>query len=427
MPLRVALGRAIVLAIIASAVVAGSAAAQSHRDETRGAGPRYRADGPDADAYGRKEGYPACSGLTYRRDLGCRVGALSQFDTLFPARVIAASKSPTPLRRAAAEPSIRYSFNGEARTLERYLDTNPVTGFLIAKGDTILVERYQYGRTDKQRLASFSMAKTVIGLLIGLAIEDGSIRSIDDPAEAYVPGLKGTEYGRTPIKALLQMSSGIAFDENYENLDSDAGTLVRLTLGQDPGGSLAAVKRFKTRYAEPGQRFSYSSAESLVLGLVLTGATRRTVAEYASEKLWVPLGAEADASWSVDATGQEITFAFMNAVLRDWARLGLMLAHDGTWQGRSVVPRPWLLASTTIGPGSPFWSTSLKPGAHAPGYGFQIWLLPAKQRMLALRGYRGQFVLVDPATKLVLVQTAIQDGSYNELFVLWSALVSQLQ
>jgi CubicO group peptidase (beta-lactamase class C family) len=126
------------------------------------------------------------------------------------------------------------------------------------------------------------------------------------------------------------------------------------------------VKRFNARYAQPGKRFSYSSAESRVLGLVLTGATRRTVADYASEKLWVPLGAEANASWVIDATGQEITFAYVNAVLRD---------------------------------------------------------------MFALRGLRGQFVLVDPETKLVLVQTSLSGGTdlaAHELFALWSSLSSQL-
>lgn len=427
MPMHIAVRRAVALAALAGALASAPAAAQSELGRAGDAGPRFRADGRDADAYGRQQGYPPCAALTYRRDLGCRVGALSHFDTLFPARTIAASGSPSRLRRAAEEPDIRYTWAGEARTLDRYLDAHPVTGFLIAQGDTILVERYQYGRTDTHRLASFSMAKTVIALLIGQAVEDDSIRSIDDPAEVYVPGLKGTEYGRTPIKALLHMTSGVAFNEDYDDPRSDANTLARLTLGQDPGGSLAAVRRFDTRTAQPGQRFSYASAESLVLGLVLAGATRRTVADYASEKLWVPLGAEANASWNIDAQGQEITFAFMNAVLRDWARLGLMLAHDGTWQGKTIVPRGWVLASTSIGPESPFWSTSLKPGAHAPGYGYQVWLLPTKQRMFALRGLRGQFVFVDPETKLVLVQTAIQDGSYNELFALWSALTAQLR
>ena len=249
------------------------------------AAPRFRADGPEADGYGRQEGYPVCAGLRYIRELGCRVGALSRFDEIFPAHRIAAPASPAPLRRASAEPVFRYEFGIETYTLDQYLDRQHVTGLLIAQGDSILVERYQYGRTDKHRLTSFSMAKTVIGLLIGIAVEEGAIRSIDDAAEVYAPGLKGSEYGRTPIRALLQMTSGVAFDEFYGNFQSDVYVLGTLTLGQDPAGSLGALKRFNRRVAEPGQHFSYSSAESLVLGLVLTGATRRTVADYAREAL----------------------------------------------------------------------------------------------------------------------------------------------
>jgi CubicO group peptidase (beta-lactamase class C family) len=216
------------------------------------AGPRYRADGKDADAYGRAEGYPACTGMAYLREDRCRVGALSHFDTVFPARVIAAPKTPSVLARAASEPSIRYTFAGETSTLDEYLDDQPVTGFLIAKDDTILVERYQYARTDKQRLASFSMAKTITALLIGIAVQEGAIRSIDDMAEIYVPGLKGSEYGRTPIKALLQMSSGVAFTETVWDTTSDIWTLSRQTIQQGPEGSLEAVKRFNRRYAQPG-------------------------------------------------------------------------------------------------------------------------------------------------------------------------------
>jgi CubicO group peptidase (beta-lactamase class C family) len=391
------------------------------------AGPRYRADGKDADAYGKSEGYPTCTGMAYVRESRCLVWALSHFDTLFPARVIAAPKTPSVLARAASEPGIRYTFAGQTLTLDQYLERQPVTGFLIAKGDTILVERYQYARTDKHRLTSFSMAKTITALLIGIAVNEGAIRSIDDLAEIYVPGLKGTEYGRTPIKALLQMSSGVAFSEWYWDTASDIWTLSRLTIQQEPEGSLRAVKRFNRRYAQPGQIFHYASAESLVLGLVLAGATGRKVSDYAREKLWEPLGAEADASWGVDATGQEVTYAFFNAVLRDWARLGLMLAHDGTWNGKRIVPREWVLASTSIAPED----SHLTLGWIWSGYGYQIWLLPGGNRMFALRGLRGQFVIVDPETKLVLVQTAVDYGGSQiadqELLALWAAVSSQLQ
>ena len=245
---------------------------------------QFRPDGPDADAYGRREGYPPCTALAYLGKPRCRVGALSHFDTLFASRSIAAPAAPSPLLRAAAEPAISYLHNGKATTLGDYLDRWPVTGLLIARGDTILVERYQYARTDKHRMTSFSMAKTITGLLVGLALQDGAIKSIDDAAQAYAPELAGSEYGRTPIRALLQMASGVAFQEYYASPASDIYKLAYAALGEP--GSAAAVKQFDRRDAPPGTRFSYSSAETLVLGLVLTGALKRPLAEYASERLW---------------------------------------------------------------------------------------------------------------------------------------------
>ncbi len=302
-------------------------------------------------------------------------------------------------------------------TLDDYLNRQPVTGLLIAKDNTILVERYQYGRTDTDRLTSFSMAKTVLSLLIGIAVKEGAIRSVDDLAETYVPGLKDTEYGRTPIKALLLMASGVAFSEDYASKSSDIYELAHMTVEQGSAGSLNAVKHFNTRREAPGARFSYSSAESLVLGLVLAAATRRTVSDYATEKLWQPLGAEADASWIIDATGQEITFAYVNAVLRDWARLGLMLANGGNWQGKTIVPADWLAASA---------AEALPTDSPLAKYGYQIWY-SADTRRFALRGLRGQFVFVDPDLKLVLVQTALEFGQPGtaELFALWNALRAQ--
>jgi CubicO group peptidase (beta-lactamase class C family) len=371
---------------------------------------RIRADGPDADLYGQKEGYPACTALTYLSEPRCRVGALSQFDTLFPARIVKAPPKSSPLGRASEEPVVRYTHDGKVLTLDDYLNRVPVSGFLIARGETILLERYQYARTESHRLTSFSMAKTITGLLVGIAMGDGAIRSLDDPAQAYAPELAGIEFGRTPIRALLKMSSGVAFDENYANTGSDIYRLAITALG--PQGSLAAVKQFNKRIAEPGARFSYSSAETLVLGLVLTGALKRPLGDYASEKLWQPLGAEADASWIVDGKGQEVTFAYFNAVLRDWARLGLMLAHEGQWAGRQVVPREWL-------------RDMARPGVSS-GYGYQVWLNPTRRPTYQLRGLRGQFVFVDPASKTVLVQTAVRDGPADaELMNIWRSLIGE--
>jgi CubicO group peptidase (beta-lactamase class C family) len=395
---------------------ATAAAAQPFEPFAPHDGARTRADGPRADLYGRARGYPACKRLDYIDDLGCRVGAFSAFESLFPSRTIERADQPSPLLRPANEPDVAYQFEGRTRSLDDYLDRHPVTGFLLAQGDTILIERYQYGRTPAHRLATFSMAKTVVGLLVGLAAADGAIRSIDDPAEAYAPDLKGTEIGRTPVKALLSMTSGLAFNEDYADRSSDIYKLARLTLEQDAAGSLGAVRQFDRRRSPPGAHFSYSSLDTVVLGLVLKGATGRTVADYAAEKLWQPLGAEAAAAWSLDATGHEVTYAYFHAVLRDWARLGLMLASGGAWAGRQIVPADWIKAATTA------------DGWPLRTYGYQVWVSPYDPSRFLLSGLRQQYVLVDPKLKLVLVQTSL-GGSPEadlEMTALWYAVRQRL-
>src|SRR4030095_11622641 len=170
------------------------------------------------------------------------------------------------------EPHISWSFEGAELTIDDYLARNPTTGLLLARGDTILVERYQYGRTDRDRLTSFSMAKTVTAMLVGIAIAEGRIRSIDDLAGAYVPELAATEYGRTSLRHLLQMSSGVRFSEVYDGHDNIARLVPDRSGGQGRGGP-SAVASFNLREAPPGPRFAYASPETQVLGLVLARAT----------------------------------------------------------------------------------------------------------------------------------------------------------
>jgi CubicO group peptidase (beta-lactamase class C family) len=174
---------------------------------------------------------------------------------------------------------VDYEYQGQTFTLDDYLARNPATGLLIARGDTILIERYQYARHDRHRFTSWSMAKTVTAMLIGVAIAEGRIRSVDDPAAAYVPALDGTEYGRTSLRHLLQMSSGVRFVEEYTGKD-DAARLAADTFRQVGPGGVEAVTQFNVRAAPAGTKFYYASAETQVLGLVLRSAVGRPVADY---------------------------------------------------------------------------------------------------------------------------------------------------
>jgi CubicO group peptidase (beta-lactamase class C family) len=381
---------------------------------------------PDEPGYGKSQGYPLGTTTTWWQQ-PYLVGSMSRFDALFDFRRVPPSPKPRPLSLAEQGPDIQYSFGSERRSIQRYLDENPTTGLLILKDGRILFEAYQYDRTEQHRFTSFSMAKTITSMLVGIAIRDGAIRSIDDRSEAYVPELKGTVYGETPLRHLLTMSSGVAFTEDYSGTD-DVTRLWRNTLLKEGPGGPAAVTPFNHRARPPGEKFYYASAETQVLGLVLRAATRAPVADYLAAKLWQPMGAEAEATWNIDAAGQEATYCCLNALLRDYARLGLLLAYDGARDGREIIPRDWVLAATTPSDSSPH----LKPGTATRffGYGYQTWIFPDADRQFALLGVRGQTIFVHPRSKLVLVHTAVRRQSRDpggaETVALWRALVQVL-
>ena len=378
---------------------------------------------PDEAELGKAEGYPICP-PTVRTETRCLVGLVSRYDELFPARKVAKGAQARALKRVAAAPAIRYTYQSHDKGVVDYLAHHRTTGLLILKADTILAERYQYDRTPEQRMASYSMAKTIVAMLVGIALSEGKIQSLDDRAEKYVTELTGTPYGETPIRHLLTMSSGVRFTETYSGAD-DVATLARLSLLGESEGGPATVMPFRTRDRPPGERFYYSSAETQVLGLLLRAATGKPLAEYLSEKIWQPMGAEADASWIIDRGGYETAYCCVNATVRDYARLGMLLANDGALDGKQIIPARWVLAATTP-PAKQF-----QPGQTGSffGYGYQTWIVPDKARQFALRGLRGQSVFVDPKSKLVLVHTAagdVGDPGRDERLALWVGVLKSL-
>jgi len=323
------------------------------------------------------------------------------------------------------------------KLVDAFMDAHPNTGLLVLKGDTVLAERYQYGRTAQNRFESASVAKTVLGMLVGIAVSEGKIKSLDDKAEQYVPDLKGHAYGETSIRDLLTMSSGIAFTETDLSTRNEGTKLIANTIFQKTEGGADAVKEFDRRAAPAGTRFNYASADSEVLGLVLARATGQPVATYLSEKIWQPMGAEANATWLIDKGGYEATYCCLNAVLRDFARFGMLLANQGALDGKQIIPAGWVRAATT----------AEAPHLHAGvatkynGYGYQTWILgdadprenrkPNDSRFFAAFGLRGQAIFVDPLTKLVVVHTAVWPDAADQQergaqFQLWFRLLGRL-
>jgi CubicO group peptidase (beta-lactamase class C family) len=384
---------------------------------------------PDEDALGKSAGYPLgprWSAMTNR------VGSWSALDRVpgVLGQFVRHGENVLPLPKALQPPEIKYRFRNQAYTLDDYLERRRVTGLLVLKNGDIVAERYRYGRSEEARFLSFSMAKSVTSMLIGVALEKGLIASLDEPAGQYAKDLAGSAYGATSIRHLLRMSSGITFTERYDGQDDVSKLSYSFATGSP--STVSVLRSFSARHSPPGEKFVYASAETDVLGRVLTGATGRSMADLTTEWLWKPLGAESDAFWCHGRDRQAGAYFCFNATLRDWGRLGLLMANDGKVGDRQIISADYLREATDI---------AQQPAAFAPakatpyfGYGYQFWLHPLKERSFAFQGVHGQAVFVQPATGIVMVQTAVyaqasgsQDPEpYTERAALWLGVLQSL-
>ena len=360
---------------------------------------------PDEELLGKAQGYPVGTASTWYNNPN-RVGSWSALHTVpgLKMRHVSRSSEIRRLPKAAHLPAVTYRYRDTNYTLTDYLERQRATGLLILKNGEIVAEHYRYGRKDDARYLSFSVAKSVTALLVGMALERGHIASLDDKAEKYTKALAGSPYGATTVRQLLRMSSGLTFTERYDNKD-DIARLTRATAGNAFAGTPTDVlKSITERHSPAGQKFVYASGETDVLGRILTGATGKNMGDLTRDWLWQPLGSEHDAYWRIGADGQEMAYGYFNASLRDWARLGLMVANDGKVGDKQLLSREFLLDATDPAR----QPEAFKPRKASPytGYGYQFWLLPMKERTFAMLGVHGQTIYMQPASGIVAVITS---------------------
>ena len=362
---------------------------------------------PDEVAYGRDDGYPAGDRSSFMQQRHM-VGAFSAMRSLFPVRAVPTGAAPRPLAPHPAAGEVARDW----RFVDAYLDSHPATGLIVLQDGKLLLERYQYGRNAQQLLTSWSMAKTVVAMAVGMAVAEGRIASIDDPLDKYEPFLANSAWKGVSIRHALNMASGVKFDETYNVPGNDIAVFSR-PWSRHEGSFQDVLQSFKQTEAAPGDRFKYISSDTQALAQALVKAIGRPLADYVSEKLWAPMGAEADAEWLIDARGMEAAYCCLNARLRDWARLGQLLLDGGARDGRQIIPADWVEAATTVR----FRDGHLQPKRATPyfGYGYQTWIFP-DQLGFALQGVRGQAVFVHPRLKLVMVQTAVWTPERNAEF-----------
>jgi hypothetical protein len=296
----------------------------------------------------------------------------------------------------------RFQVKDSTVTTKAFLDQTLTDALLIIQNDTIRYEHYSNGFTVTDHHISWSMSKSVISALFGIAVGDGKIKSIEQTVTDYLPDFAGTGYDKVRIKDLLQMSSGVGFNEDYGDFNSDINIMGRyFALGMPMADFAKTLKRER----EPGTYNHYVSIDTQVLGMILKKATGQTITEYMKEKLWSQIGAESEAYWIIDKTGMEFALGGLNITARDYAKLGQLFLDSGKWQGRQIIPKEWVLASIT--PDAPHVMPGKRASAAlADGYGFQWWIPEGGKGEFDAQGIYGQMIYVDPTTKMVIVKLA---------------------
>ncbi len=331
------------------------------------------------------------------------IGSLRHVGEIFASRPVRRGGVASILPRGEQMLALEYDVNGQSHRLEDYLERTRTTGLIVVKDGQIVLERYRLGADDRSLLMSMSVSKSFVSTLVAFAISDGLIKSVEDPITDYLPKLRGSGYEGVPIKAILQMSSGVDFFESYGTPTSDFNRMWNESV-RDNKTPINQFVREVGRLREPYERFYYAAVETVALGWLVSRVTGKTLSDYMSEKLWGPLGMEADANWVTDGQGEtasEVAFCCLSATLRDYARFGLLMAQDGMWRGKRLLPAGWIDSATR--PDRP----QVQPGRLSRGYGigyqYHWWTLPDA---FMAQGVNGQFLYVDPDEQLVIVITS---------------------
>lgn len=315
-----------------------------------------------------------------QRDEGFKL--LDQLPWLVKSREITPSENVRPLPKGEAI-SLSQDINA-------FFDEQSLSGALILHKGKIRYEKYGLGHSPEKRWTSFSVAKSFTSSLVGIALKEGHITSLNDKVSEYIVGLKGSAYDDVTIEQLLTMTSGVAWNESYTDPNSDVSQF-NLHQAEDGLPNIVSYMRQLKRAHQPGEKWSYSTGETNLIGILVEQATGRNLADYLTEKIWQPFGMENKASWLLGADGSEISGCCIQASLRDYARYGLFILEGGIINSESAFPDDWLLKATNK------QVDFNKPGR---GYGYQWWTFD--DGSFTARGIFGQTIFIDPKRDLVV-------------------------
>jgi len=333
-----------------------------------------------------------------------QINTFRNIDRIFPTHIVKHGNYIYPLSESE-KPLLNLKFRSADKEydLYDYLSLNHVTGLLIIKDGEIIKEIYQNGNTEKTRWMSMSIVKSITATLIGAAIKDGYIKSIDEPIVNYLPELQSSAYDGVTIRNLLQMASGVKWNETYTDPNSDRRHLLNAQISQEAGSTLRLMTTLP-KAAPVGSVWNYSTGETQVAGALLRAAVKKPLSDYLSEKIWSKYGMQSDATWWLESpNGLEIGGSGLSATLRDYGRFGLFLLNGGKIGNESILPDGWLQDATT----------SKLVGSKTVDYGYMLWPIPHSYGLIhhsafEARGIFGQHIYVNPKQNIVIVVWSAQ-------------------
>ena len=325
---------------------------------------------------------------------------------LFPSRTISKGERTHRLNSyPRALGAVTFQIGAEMVTIDEFLIRDQTQGIVVLHKGTVIFEQYFGDATQSSRFTTWSVGKSITSTLVGIAVKDRLIDSVSDPLTVYIPELMGTAYDGVSIAQVMQMSSGVEFNEDYLDPESsDVWDYFGATMLSNklPANELAATY---PRGAAPGTVFSYNTAEAQILGWLLKNVTGKSPSSYLQEKIWQPLGMGHDATWLMDSwgdEGMEMTGCCLNAALRDWARFGQFVLEDGKHHGEALLPEGWVKQAVT--PSSDHLVFADEAGFSEAGYQYLWWDLG--EGRFAAEGVYGQYIYIDPAAELVIAKAS---------------------
>ncbi|TXS93900.1 serine hydrolase [Parahaliea maris] len=351
---------------------------------------------------------------------GDRFENFRHMERFVPTSEVAPSTTPWNLGESRDSLSFSADFLGEDTSLEEFIDLSDTSAFLVIKDGAIIFEQYRHGDSQDSLHTSFSVAKSFTSALLGIALSEGRIASLDDPVRKYLPELDSPTFDGVTVKHILQMSSGVQFDETYTDPESDIN---RMTTLVPPMTYLEYINTLG-RAQEPGTFNHYASINTQLLGILLVRVTGESLTDYMHSRLWQPLGMEHKGLWTLDSQGIEMAMGGLAASARDYAKLGLLYLQDGMRDDTRILPRGWVKASVT--PDEPHLMPGKNPqSSNESGYQYQWWTPRNWDGDFLARGIWGQNIYVHPGNRVVIVKLAADQKNFDPRYKL--AYIDYLQ